>query len=317
MRIPQEELEKKIKVPKTLSVLANMAGAKLLKAKLTNPTVGVAKEVLDGLSKTSRAYSILSEEIKSQISEKEVNPGYEEVTLRLPGMDEVVEGLDSLSEIVSGMVFPEPPKQIEVSNLKEFPEYPKFPDFPKSFAISNLPKPQKFPASISVNNFPEGLDIQPVIDKLQDNQDSLIEGLDNLRVVFDGDKVLGFNILDSKGRIIEDFSPRVTVTGGGGSTGGSSIPRNMKSGTTTVTTAGTAVRLNNDGQTAKKIDVQSLPTNTDTIYIGASNTSAVAGSEIGIGLEPGDVYTINFTSPEAVFVDAVVSGEKVTWNISS
>ena len=317
LRIAQEDLDRKIKVPKTLSVLKNISGTKDLQAKLQNPTARQANEILLTLDRKSKAYKFLYDEVSNQIKEEEAPTATKEVKLTMPSLMEVEDSLDDLVGLVSNLDIPKPLDTIAISNLPEYPKVPDFPAFPASFKISNLPKPQSFPTKIEVSNLPEGLDLAPLVSATEKGKQELLDGIQSLTDSVTGkDKTLKVNIVDSKGNIVDNFSPTVRTSGGVSSSGGVSIPRNLKSGRTVVV-AGTATALDNSAQTAKRIDVQGLSTNTGKIRVGSGQISVVAGSENGIEVLPSDVYAFDMTSPDQIKIDGTVNGDVITWNIFS
>lgn len=89
--------------------------------------------------------------------------------------------------------------------------------------------------------------------------------------------------------------------------------RTIGTGKQSVTTAGTAVQLSSTSVPCRMVEIQSVAENTDTIVIGDANVVATAGSRQGIGLEPNQSVALRVTDLNKLYIDAVVSGEKVTY----
>ncbi len=92
----------------------------------------------------------------------------------------------------------------------------------------------------------------------------------------------------------------------------------LSSGRASVTTPGTAVRLSTDAlPMAETILVTAFTDNSDYVVVGASNVVASHSTRIGHPLSPGVSVVLGSDSspvqPGDVYVDAVVSGEGVTW----
>ena len=85
------------------------------------------------------------------------------------------------------------------------------------------------------------------------------------------------------------------------------------SGQTTVTTAGTEVRLAAD-QPCEFAMVKALPTNTGYMYLGNTGADVVA-STTGYVLAAGEFVPIETTNLNQWWVDSSVNGEKVCWII--
>lgn len=79
-----------------------------------------------------------------------------------------------------------------------------------------------------------------------------------------------------------------------------------------VTTAGTAVAL--AAQTAcRKVEITAELDNTDYIVIGDSTVVAALATRRGVPISPGSTLTIYARDLSTIYLDAVVSGEGVTY----
>lgn len=84
------------------------------------------------------------------------------------------------------------------------------------------------------------------------------------------------------------------------------------SGQTTVTTAGTAVVLGT-GKIHGALMIKALDTNTDIVAVGNDGAGDVTVSN-GLRLSAGDVVVLDHISQlSALYVDAAVDGEGVSW----
>ncbi len=88
--------------------------------------------------------------------------------------------------------------------------------------------------------------------------------------------------------------------------------RKMASGTGTVTTSGTAVKVKETATQAKVIDIINPTSNGDVIVIGDSTVSYA--SNIGIPIEPGFTYRVPVTDLSKIWVDAAGNGYKFQYN---
>lgn len=87
----------------------------------------------------------------------------------------------------------------------------------------------------------------------------------------------------------------------------------VNSGSRTVVTSGNPVTLTPQSQQANRVDVQANYGNTGTIYLGGALVNK--STPTGIGLKPGDVYSIEKMSDLlTIWIDATVSGDSVTFN---
>lgn len=88
---------------------------------------------------------------------------------------------------------------------------------------------------------------------------------------------------------------------------------NIGDGRKVVASAGTAERLVSTNTPMRKVDIQALPQNSDIVTVGSSAVVAAAGSRRGISLVPGQVLTLRVTDLHALYLDAVVTGEGVSF----
>lgn len=91
-----------------------------------------------------------------------------------------------------------------------------------------------------------------------------------------------------------------------------SYPR-IADGTKSVTTAGTAVALVSASTECRMVMIQAKPENTDTVVVGASTVVASSATRRGIALIPGQSVTLRVTNLDVLYLDAVVSGEGVSY----
>lgn len=80
-----------------------------------------------------------------------------------------------------------------------------------------------------------------------------------------------------------------------------------------VAAAGTAEALASSATPCRKVVVQARPENTDAVVVGGSTVVAAAGTRRGIALVPGASYTFNVKDVSKLYVDAIVTGEGVTY----
>ncbi len=81
-----------------------------------------------------------------------------------------------------------------------------------------------------------------------------------------------------------------------------------------VTTAGTRVQVVPvPGVVYARVDISALKSNNNDIYIGGNRVSAVAGRETGHLMEAGDTVTLLDQDLSLVWIDALATGEGVTW----
>jgi len=88
-------------------------------------------------------------------------------------------------------------------------------------------------------------------------------------------------------------------------------------GTTTISTAGTAVQLSNTANRVLRIKVKALAANSGIVYFGVSDVSATNGYELSAGNEIEENYrefkgSVAFDS---FWVDAATNGDKVCWAV--
>lgn len=94
----------------------------------------------------------------------------------------------------------------------------------------------------------------------------------------------------------------------------------LTDGSVTVTSAGTAVALGAD-QSVFAITITALESNSGTVVVGGDTVVAALATRRGRPLTPGETMTISgdpqvakaWLTPAGVYVDAVTSGDGVTW----
>lgn len=84
-------------------------------------------------------------------------------------------------------------------------------------------------------------------------------------------------------------------------------------GRKTVSSAGTAEALVASSTPCKRVHVQGLEANTGTVVVGGSTVVATSGTRRGIALVAGQAVTIQIDDLAKVYVDAVVTGEGVSF----
>ncbi len=81
-----------------------------------------------------------------------------------------------------------------------------------------------------------------------------------------------------------------------------------------VTTAGTRVQVVPvPGVVHARVDISALTSNSTDIFIGANRVSAVAGRETGHRMYADVTVTLLDQDLSLVWIDALTSGEGVTW----
>lgn len=90
--------------------------------------------------------------------------------------------------------------------------------------------------------------------------------------------------------------------------------RNIASGNKTVATAGTAVPLISAQTQAKRLDVTANYNNVDIVTIGGSGVVGAQTGRKGVPIASGNTYTFTITDISNIWVDAVNSGDGVTFN---
>lgn len=88
---------------------------------------------------------------------------------------------------------------------------------------------------------------------------------------------------------------------------------NIRDGRKVVTAAGTAERLVSTNTPCRKVTIMAEIDNGDYIVVGDSTVVAALGTRRGIPLSAGSSITLDIEDLYAVFIDAVVSGEGVTF----
>lgn len=89
--------------------------------------------------------------------------------------------------------------------------------------------------------------------------------------------------------------------------------RNVADGLQLVAVAGTAEPLVATSTPCRMVEIQARPENTDVVVVGASTVVAAAGTRRGIALVPNASVQIRVTDVADLYIDAVVSGEGVSF----
>lgn len=87
---------------------------------------------------------------------------------------------------------------------------------------------------------------------------------------------------------------------------------NIGDGLQLVASAGTAEALASSTP-CRKVVIQARPENTDVVVVGSSTVVAASGTRRGFTLIAGASVSLNVTDLADLYVDAVVSGEGVTY----
>jgi len=189
------------------------------------------KDFQEGMPRTA-AHEIYDEELGADFVDKVYNEekgSKQTVDIKF---EDIVQGLKSVGEKIDLLPkeFPEIhipeaefPKEIKVSNLSELPKFPKIPEFPSEIEVKKpkwLPKPEK----VDLSNVEKLLFGVKTAFSTLFGQISTFFKKNILRIRIEEQKEpLETHILDKEGNIIDDFKPRVSVSGGGG--GGADIVR--------------------------------------------------------------------------------------------
>lgn len=87
---------------------------------------------------------------------------------------------------------------------------------------------------------------------------------------------------------------------------------NIGDGLQLIAASGTAEALGSSTP-CRLVVVSARPENTDVVVVGASTVVAAAGTRRGISLSPGQSVSLRVTDIANLFVDAVVTGEGVSY----
>lgn len=90
--------------------------------------------------------------------------------------------------------------------------------------------------------------------------------------------------------------------------------RNIASGNATVVTAGIPVQLLSAATQCKSLDVTAGYDNTDLVTVGGSGVVGAQSGRKGVPIAAGNTYTFKITDVSQVWIDAVTSGDHVTFN---
>ena len=91
----------------------------------------------------------------------------------------------------------------------------------------------------------------------------------------------------------------------------------IRSGTKTVTSAGTRVQLSSTWAHCTEIAITALDTNTDNITVGDDQVVAAAVGRRGMGLGAGQTEYLKNVNLTSIYIDSLVSGEGVSWVATS
>lgn len=97
--------------------------------------------------------------------------------------------------------------------------------------------------------------------------------------------------------------------------GDPSIFTRVESGRKTVTTAGTAEALSSTSRASKRIQVCAEDSNTGVVAVGGSGVIAAEATRTGVYLYSGDCAVVPLNDPSNVFVNSVVTGDGVVYNL--
>ena len=84
-------------------------------------------------------------------------------------------------------------------------------------------------------------------------------------------------------------------------------------GRQTVTAAGIAEPLSREPFHVSRVDLFALDANTDRVYVGGVDVSAVASNQRGAPLSAKEQTWFKNVDLANIWIDAAVSGEGVTW----
>ncbi|OGG65120.1 hypothetical protein A2Z56_02415 [Candidatus Kaiserbacteria bacterium RIFCSPHIGHO2_12_45_16] len=80
-----------------------------------------------------------------------------------------------------------------------------------------------------------------------------------------------------------------------------------------VAAAGTAEALSATSVPCRAVLINARPENTDQVVVGASTVVAAAATRRGIAIVPGGSVLLRVTDVNKIYVDAVVTGEGVSF----
>lgn len=109
----------------------------------------------------------------------------------------------------------------------------------------------------------------------------------------------------------DDILAAAATAGGGGS---AAPATGINDGRKVVAAAGTAEALVAVATPIIEVTITAELDNTDTVVIGGSGVIAALATRVGTPLEAGDSRTLQIDDLSKVFVDALVSGEGVTFS---
>ena len=91
----------------------------------------------------------------------------------------------------------------------------------------------------------------------------------------------------------------------------------IRTGTKTVTTAGTRVQLSSTWAQCKEVVITAYQANTGVMAIGDSNVVAASGSERGATINAAQTEYLHDVNLSSIYIDSTVNGEGVSWVAAS
>jgi hypothetical protein len=88
---------------------------------------------------------------------------------------------------------------------------------------------------------------------------------------------------------------------------------NVRDGRKTVAIAGTAERLVSSNTPCRRVEITALPGNSDTVVIGNSTVVAAEATRRGMPVQPTQTVTLEVEDLYALYIDAMVNGEGVSY----
>jgi len=91
------------------------------------------------------------------------------------------------------------------------------------------------------------------------------------------------------------------------------LPSTIVDGRKTVVAAGTAEKLVATATACRQVTITALLTNNDYVVVGSSTVVAASGTRRGIPLVAGQSITMDIDDVSKIYIDAVVTGEGVSF----
>lgn len=91
-----------------------------------------------------------------------------------------------------------------------------------------------------------------------------------------------------------------------------STPGSIGDGRKTVSSAGTREQLSTT-LTIKKVEITALENNTDVVVIGGSTVVALYATRRGTPIRPGETLTVYINDLAKIYIDALTSGDGVSY----